>query len=605
MAQGGSGGIRQFIGLTGEEEVRRAFKSLGQVGEQAFKDISRAAQASAGNVGQFGRSVTTAEAGVSSLSRTLSGLSAFKGGIAALLGTAGVREALDSVSDSLQKFRDVRNTAFSTGLGVDTVKAFNLAMTKAGASSEKTGGALIQFGSTAGDIFANWKKTNKELLEGQGHLVMVGGAANKAAESMTVLKGGMSGASDGLVKVIRGAEKLDESRDVFANIDIDIGKFVNAAGKLDTGKLFEATIKRLDVLLEKKDALAVRTGALLLGEDDVTKLSQGVRLLAQNYAEIKKEAQNLPPTAGDLSNLEKYDLAAAGLRTRWTAIKDSIAAASLGLDTDLARGTDRALAGFQSLFAEAAKGFENLGPAANQAFAEFGETSGITGFFTKLWTDFTAQGGESFLALQPTIDAFSAYLATALKDPWTAFSDIASGVWERMEAAAKSVLDWIGDKLSAIASIASSIGSAIGSVLGNIPMVPGLAAGGIVRGPGTGTSDSVLARLSAGEFVMKTKAVDHWGPQFMHALNSLRNPFGFAEGGLVGLGASLMPASGARFAEGGLAAAETGTPVHLHFPSGGQVQLRGDRAVTEALLREARRAQMLSGGRRPGTFAAA
>jgi len=114
-----------------------------------------------------------------------------------------------------------------------------------------------------------------------------------------------------------------------------------------------------------------------------------------------------------------------------------------------------------------------------------------------------------------------------------------------------------------------------------------------VRGPGTGTSDSVLARLSAGEFVMKTKAVDHWGPQFMHALNSLRNPFGFAEGGLVGLGASLMPASGARFAEGGLAAAETGTPVTLVL-DGQRFSMMSDNAVADSLLRVARKRSMLS-----------
>ena len=40
-----------------------------------------------------------------------------------------------------------------------------------------------------------------------------------------------------------------------------------------------------------------------------------------------------------------------------------------------------------------------------------------------------------------------------------------------------------------------------------------------------------------------------------------------------------------------------GVPVHLHFPSGGQVQLHGDKAVVRSLLREARRAGMVSAGR--------
>lgn len=61
----------------------------------------------------------------------------------------------------------------------------------------------------------------------------------------------------------------------------------------------------------------------------------------------------------------------------------------------------------------------------------------------------------------------------------------------------------------------------------------GYATGGMVAGPGTGTSDSILARLSNGEFVMKAAAVRHYGPDLLRRLNSLRLPK-FATGGLVG-----------------------------------------------------------------------
>lgn len=77
-----------------------------------------------------------------------------------------------------------------------------------------------------------------------------------------------------------------------------------------------------------------------------------------------------------------------------------------------------------------------------------------------------------------------------------------------------------------------------------------LATGGPVRGPGTGTSDSVRAwipetgtpfRLSDGEFVHKAAAVDYYGHGFMEAINEERLPkellgmigFGFAGGGLI------------------------------------------------------------------------
>lgn len=61
---------------------------------------------------------------------------------------------------------------------------------------------------------------------------------------------------------------------------------------------------------------------------------------------------------------------------------------------------------------------------------------------------------------------------------------------------------------------------------------PGFASGGSIRGPGTGTSDSILARLSNGEYVVRAAAVRKYGLQTLHDMNNMRMP-GFASGGLV------------------------------------------------------------------------
>ena len=50
----------------------------------------------------------------------------------------------------------------------------------------------------------------------------------------------------------------------------------------------------------------------------------------------------------------------------------------------------------------------------------------------------------------------------------------------------------------------------------------GLASGGYVSGPGTGTSDSIPARLSNGEFVMSARSVSNYGVDFMNAMNQSR-----------------------------------------------------------------------------------
>ena len=60
----------------------------------------------------------------------------------------------------------------------------------------------------------------------------------------------------------------------------------------------------------------------------------------------------------------------------------------------------------------------------------------------------------------------------------------------------------------------------------------GFAEGGYVSGKGTGTSDSIPAMLSNGEFVINSKATRQYAP-LLAMLNS--GSFkGFAEGGLVG-----------------------------------------------------------------------
>ena len=115
----------------------------------------------------------------------------------------------------------------------------------------------------------------------------------------------------------------------------------------------------------------------------------------------------------------------------------------------------------------------------------------------------------------------------------------------------------------------------------------------MVSGPGTATSDSVTARLSAGEFVMRAAAVQRWGPLFMAALN--------------GMGGR-MPSRGVpRFAGGGMVTAGAGgTPVHLHL-GGHSFALSGAGGVVDALVVEAHRHKIRSGRhqaelvrRRPG-----
>ena len=121
-----------------------------------------------------------------------------------------------------------------------------------------------------------------------------------------------------------------------------------------------------------------------------------------------------------------------------------------------------------------------------------------------------------------------------------------------------------------------------------------VASGGSIHGPGTGTSDSIPAWLSAGEFVHSARAVSHWGVDFMHAINNRQMPH-FSMGGLL---SPMLP----HFASGGLntgaGMAHLGT-VDLRTDHGSVTVMAGASAVDQ-LSRMAVQKRLTSTGRKPG-----
>lgn len=87
----------------------------------------------------------------------------------------------------------------------------------------------------------------------------------------------------------------------------------------------------------------------------------------------------------------------------------------------------------------------------------------------------------------------------------------------------------VGAASFALAMLSGAAAATLSAGLAGVGMAamgagPGYAQGGLVRGPGSGTSDSIPARLSNGEFVMRSAAVDAYGPDFMERINSLAAP---------------------------------------------------------------------------------
>jgi hypothetical protein len=130
---------------------------------------------------------------------------------------------------------------------------------------------------------------------------------------------------------------------------------------------------------------------------------------------------------------------------------------------------------------------------------------------------------------------------------------------------------------------------------------PGFAQGGLVSGPGTSTSDSILARLSNGEAVINAAAVRKVGSNFIHALNRGIIP-GFASGGIAGgLQSSMATPS---FPSIGVVPVEantgpSGRPIVLDLGNGMRVEAVTNEGGARTLQRELRDKNLNKPGDRP------
>ena len=185
----------------------------------------------------------------------------------------------------------------------------------------------------------------------------------------------------------------------------------------------------------------------------------------------------------------------------------------------------------------------------------------VDGMIPKMQALATATGSEEAISRVARLKVEVAGLKTVADDVATRINGDVENAFttmcEQIGSGAKSASDAFGDfarsVLSAINRIAAQkiaeglFGSmtkggsgGLGGLISGLFQSAGFASGGYVTGPGTGTSDSIPARLSAGEYVLRADAVRRVGLEFLHALNGgLFMPrwsgqrLAFADGGLV------------------------------------------------------------------------
>ena len=182
-------------------------------------------------------------------------------------------------------------------------------------------------------------------------------------------------------------------------------------------------------------------------------------------------------------------------------------------------------------------------------------------------------------------NTMQSYAVSVAGDIGDAMTDIITGTKSASEALAdmaKSIIKnavQILTKWLAVYAIFSAFPKALSNNMNATDMAnyvvfgvgKGYATGGYITGPGTGTSDSIPAMLSNGEYVLRSAAVDRIGVATLNRMNH------FADGGYVGSGSGGMGPNVVINIEN-----ETGVPVEAEQTSSG---FDGERWVIGVVMR--------------------
>ena len=190
-----------------------------------------------------------------------------------------------------------------------------------------------------------------------------------------------------------------------------------------------------------------------------------------------------------------------------------------------------------------------------EGFRDFmqGAIGAIAGFFQGLWDGLTSAAGSVASTISGIFGNLVGWIKGNVVDPIAGFF---SGLWNGIKGGVDALGGGIQSAMSAIAGfIKAPINAIIGAINGvidtingikvpdwvpgiggkhtNFGHIPTLATGGYVNGYGTSTSDSNMAMLSRGEYVVRADTVRKFGVDFMDALNAGQLPSGSKAGTMI------------------------------------------------------------------------
>lgn len=297
------------------------------------------------------------------------------------------------------------------------------------------------------------------------------------------------------------------------------GLITEIEGRQRLVELHRQTAEEIEKYFPQLEQIAKMPGAL--GE-------AGAAALAQ----LQLQVAQLKTTTNELTNALRN-----GLQNGIQSSLEGLATGTMNLSDavlNLAQSVVRSMAQMasQQLASMAMSGLSSLGSSIGGLFGMGGTAAGAA---TSAAGAATSAATDSATAASAT--GLTAALGTASAAAGTASASLgllAPGVTTTTASLTALTSGFIGATTAATALATAMSAAASSSGASSVAGFAGVAAatGGLITGPGTGTSDSIPARLSNGEFVMKAAAVRNVGVGFLHALNNQRVRH-FADGGLV------------------------------------------------------------------------
>lgn len=278
--------------------------------------------------------------------------------------------------------------------------------------------------------------------------------------------------------------------------------------------------------------------ALLRAQDVADTEANQRRVIAGTEAVLKKQVALEKAAAGDLEQAKQAQL------DTYKRYADALSSINAGAAGEPSYGAAQSLkfGARESLRSGDIEGAKQQAQAALKMLQDLaaagGNTYGFAGFIKELQTIEETADSQMLDGMQAAFDKahagaqhLKAELDKLKKSPVSLEMDQAS-----FEAVKAQIEKLAGEKV--VIPVAFDAGGL--DVLNPYTLQdPGpapqkFASGGLIRGPGTGTSDSIPALLSNGEYVIQAAAVRKFGKNAMDLINQGIPIPRFADGGLVG-----------------------------------------------------------------------